>query len=79
MPPRWSTIAALALCACGSSSAAPVATTTEPAGPRPVRIDEPSAASAGGPHPVRVAPTIPGEAAEQDDLADPPPVEAPVP
>ncbi len=59
----------------GGSSAAP----TESSGPRPVRVDSPDEAAAdpGGARPTRVAPTTPGEAAESDDLASPPPIEAP--
>jgi hypothetical protein len=70
---RWLLIAVCIAACGGSSSTAP----TESSGPRPVRVDTPEEDTAGGPRPVRVAPTIAGEAAESDDLADPPPVEAP--
>lgn len=75
----------LAIAACsgcgGSSSTSPAATLTEPTGPRPVRVDDPERASdeASGARPVRVAPSVPGEVAESDELAAPPPIEAPAP
>jgi len=69
-------IVAMSFAGCGgSSSTAPAS--TDPSGPRPVRIDEPTPVSDTTARPVRTAPTVPGEAVEQDDLADPPPVEAP--
>lgn len=71
---KRSLIGVLLLCACGGSTAT---SATDPSGPRPVRLDSTEPASSEAAHPVRVAPTIPGEAAEADDLADPPPVEAP--
>jgi hypothetical protein len=66
----------LAIAGCGgSSSSAP----TESSGPRPVRVDSPTEPSAESEtaRPTRVAPVTAGEAAESDDLAAPPPVEAP--
>jgi hypothetical protein len=64
----------LLLGACGGSTAT---SASDPSGPRPVRVDSTEPTTGEAAHPVRVAPTIPGEAAETDDLADPPPVEAP--
>jgi hypothetical protein len=79
MRPRpW--LATLLLVACGGSSvAAAPGASTEPSGPRPVRIDDPQATEPEGARPVRLAPSIPGEAPESDELASPPPVEAPTP
>jgi hypothetical protein len=69
----------LALASCGGQSSTQPAS-TDPATPRPVRIESDEATSA----PVRIAPT--GEAVvppssdpalTSDELADPPPVEPP--
>ena len=69
-------ILALSMAGCGGpASSAPAS--TDPSGPRPVRVDQPESSSETVARPVRLAPTVPGEAAERDDLADPPPVEAP--
>lgn len=71
--------AALALGCGGPSTSAPPSTSAETT-TRPVRIDDPAAATGDGeaaPRPVRVAPTVPGEVPESDELASPPPVEAP--
>ncbi len=71
---KRSLIGLLLLCACGGSTAT---SASDPSGPRPVRVDSTEPVSGEAARPVRVAPTTPGEAAETDDLADPPPVEAP--
>lgn len=75
---RWLALALFVLSACGGSSSTAPAAATDPAQPRPVRVGD-STSSTAGPRPVRVTPTVPGEVAESDDLADPPPVEAPAP
>ena len=57
----------------GGAPASPGATTSVT---RPVRIDSPEEPPSG-PRPVRVEATPPGEAPESEELASPPPVEAP--
>lgn len=73
----WLVIAAMLVACGGSSSTAPASTSGEPTATRPVRVDDPAAGSDTTARPVRVTPTVPGEVAESDELADPPPIEPP--
>lgn len=76
---RLLALLALCGCACGGSPA-PAAQSGAPATEtaRPVRVDAPAEeASATAARPVRVEATAPGEVSESEELASPPPVEAP--